>query len=162
MMKAENFLLQKEKNVAKVVVNRPEQRNAFKTTMWFELIDIFKEMGEDPEIRVVVITGAGNKSFVAGADISEMEGEFPPVVNEEMVNPGALATRVVQDSEKVVIAMINGYAIGGGCELAMACDLRVAADSAGIRRICSADPAARRSETVSPRWARKSPLCEHY
>jgi enoyl-CoA hydratase/carnithine racemase len=131
-MARENFLLQKENNVAKVVVNRPEQRNAFKANMWFELLDIFKEMGEDPEIRVVVITGAGDKSFVAGADISEMEGEFPPVANDEMVNPVALATRVIEESEKVVIAMINGYAIGGGCELAMACDLRVAADSARI------------------------------
>lgn len=131
-MAGENFLLQKEKNVAKVVVNRPEQRNAFKTTMWFELIDIFKELEGDPEIRVVVITGAGDKSFVAGADISEMEGKLPPVVNDEMVNPVALATRVIEDSEKVVIGMINGYAIGGGCELAMACDLRVAADSAQI------------------------------
>jgi enoyl-CoA hydratase/carnithine racemase len=131
-MTGENFLIQKEKNVAKIVVNRPEQRNAFKTTMWFELIDIFKALGEEPEIRVVLITGAGDKSFVAGADISEMEGEFPPVVNGEMVNPAALASRVVQDAEKVVIAMINGYAIGGGCELAMACDLRVAADSARI------------------------------
>jgi enoyl-CoA hydratase/carnithine racemase len=131
-MVGENFLLQKEKNVAKVVVNRPEQRNAFKTTMWLELADIFKGMEDDPEIRVVLITGAGDKSFVAGADISEMEGEFPPVVNEEMVNPVALATRVMEESEKVIIAMINGYAIGGGCELAMACDLRIAADSARI------------------------------
>jgi enoyl-CoA hydratase/carnithine racemase len=131
-MAGENFLLQKEKYVAKIVVNRPEQRNAFKSTMWSELIDIFKELEKEPEIRVVIITGAGDKSFVAGADISEMRGEFPPVVNGEMVNPVALATRVVQDAEKVVIAMINGYAIGGGCELAMACDLRVAADSAQI------------------------------
>ena len=131
-MAGENFLLHKEKNVAKIVVNRPEQRNAFKTTMWFELIDIFKEMEDAPEIRVVLITGAGDKSFVAGADISEMEGEFPRVVNDEMVNPAALTTRVIQDAGKVVIAMINGYAIGGGCELAMACDLRIAADSARI------------------------------
>lgn len=131
-MKEENFLIQKEKNVAKVVVNRPEQRNAFKTTMWFELIDIMKKFEDDPGISVVLITGAGEESFVAGADISEMTGEFPPVVNDKMVNPVALATRVVEDIEKVVIAMINGYAIGGGCELAMACDLRVAADSTQI------------------------------
>jgi enoyl-CoA hydratase/carnithine racemase len=100
--------------------------------MWFELIDIFKELEKEPEIRVVILTGAGDKSFVAGADISEMKGEFPPVVNGEMVNPVASAMRVVEESEKVVIAMINGYAIGGGCELAMACDLRIAADSARI------------------------------
>jgi len=131
-MAGENFLIQKQENVAKVIVNRPEQRNAFRTTMWFELIDIFKEMGDDPEIRVVVITGAGDKSFVAGADISEMEGKFPAVVSNEMANPAALATRAIQDAEKVVIAMINGFAIGGGCELAMACDMRIAADSARI------------------------------
>jgi enoyl-CoA hydratase len=131
-MAGKNFLIQKEENVAKVIVNRPEQHNAFKTTMWLELIDIFKEMGDEPEIRVVLITGSGDKSFVAGADISEMEGEFPPVVKNEMVHPAALAGRAIQDAEKVVIAMINGYAIGGGCELAMACDLRIAADSARI------------------------------
>ena len=135
-MAGENFLLQKEKHVAKVVVNRPEQRNAFKSTMWFELMDIFKELEKEPEIKVVIITGAGDKSFVAGADISEMRGEFPPVANGEMVNPVALAMRVVEDSEKVVIAMINGYAIGGGCELAVACDLRVAAETRlGVERI---------------------------
>jgi len=131
-MKERGFLIIKEGHVTKVVVNRPEQRNAFKTNMWFELMDIFKELETEPEIRVVLITGAGAKSFVAGADISEMTGKFPPVVNGEMVNPVALATRVLEESEKVVIAMINGYAIGGGCELAMACDLRVAADSAQI------------------------------
>lgn len=131
-MSEKNFLLQKKKHVAKVVVNRPERRNAFKTAMWFELIDIFKVLEKDPEIRVVIVMGAGDQSFVAGADISEMKGEFPPVVDGEMVNPVALAAQVLEDSEKVVIAMINGYAIGGGCELAVACDLRVAADSAQI------------------------------
>lgn len=131
-MSEKNFLLQKKKHVAKVVVNRPERRNAFKTAMWFELIDIFKVLEKDPEIRVVIVMGAGDQSFVAGADISEMKGEFPPVVDGEMVNPVALAAQVLEDSEKVVIAMINGYAIGGGCELAVACDLRVAAESARI------------------------------
>jgi len=129
-MKEENFIIEKENHIAKVVVNRPERRNAFKAAMWFELRDIMESLGNDPETRVVIITGAGDKSFVSGADISEMTGKFPPVKGGEKVNPVAIAMRVVEDLEKVVIAMINGYAIGGGCELAMGCDLRIAADSA--------------------------------
>jgi enoyl-CoA hydratase len=131
-MMEENFLIEKEGKIAKVIINRPEQQNAFKTAMWFELNEIIKDLEIDPEILIVIITGAGKKSFVSGADISEMTGEFPPIIDGKRVNPAALATRSVEDVAKVVIAMINGYAIGGGCEIAMACDLRIAADTARI------------------------------
>lgn len=131
-MKGKTFLIQREKNVVKVVVNRPEKQNAFKAAMWMELANIIKEIEGDPDIKVIVITGAGEKSFVAGADISEMRENYPPKVEGRMISPVASAMRVVEDVRKVVIAMINGYAIGGGCEIAIACDLRIAADSAQI------------------------------
>ena len=131
-MKEEYFLIQKENNVAKIIVNRPKQRNAFKAIMWNELEAIIKKIESDPEIMVVVITGAGEKSFVAGADISEMIADFPPKVDGEVINPVVSAMRVVENAQKVVIAMVNGYAIGGGCEIAIACDLRIAAESAQI------------------------------
>ena len=131
-MKKEAFLIQKEKNIVKVVVNRPDKRNAFKLVMWNELADIVKQIESDPEIMVVIITGAGEKSFIAGADISEMTEKILPQVNRDRTNPVASAMRALEDAEKVVIAMINGYAIGGGCEIAIACDLRIAAGSAKI------------------------------
>jgi enoyl-CoA hydratase len=131
-MKEKHFLIEKREKIATVIVNRPEQRNSFKTIMWSELAEIMKELESDPGIMVVILTGAGEKAFVAGADISEMTGDFPPTLNGEVVNPVSSATRALEDAGKVVIAMINGYAIGGGCELAIACDLRIAADSAQI------------------------------
>ena len=125
-------MIQKEGRIAKVVVNRPEQRNTFKDAMWCELIDIINKLESDPEVMVVVITGAGEESFCAGADILEMTRKFSPNTNRETVHPVVLATRIIENVEKVVIAMINGYAIGGGCELAIACDMRIAADSVRI------------------------------
>ena len=131
-MTAENFLLQKNNRIARIVVNRPEQRNAFRVAMWDELGSIINRLAGDPEVMVILITGTGEISFVAGADISEMKENFPPIVNGEMINPVKNALRCIEDAEKVVIAMINGYAMGGGCEIAIACDLRIAADSAQI------------------------------
>ena len=79
-----------------------------------------------------MITGAGKKAFAAGADISEMQENYPPRINGDMKHPVATTTATLEESEKAVIAMVNGYAIGGGCELAVACDLRVAADTVKI------------------------------
>jgi enoyl-CoA hydratase/carnithine racemase len=100
--------------------------------MWTALSEILRELESDDRIRVVLITGAGDKSFVSGADISEMTGEFSTTVKTETVNPVASLTRVIENMEKVVIAMINGYAIGGGCQIALACDLRVASAEAQL------------------------------
>jgi enoyl-CoA hydratase len=131
-MQRKHFIVEKQRSLAKVVVNRPEQRNAFLRAMWMDLSDIFRELEGDHEIRVVLITGAGDKSFVSGADISEMTGNFSRLVNSETVNSVASAMRAIENIEKVVIAMINGYAIGGGCEIAMSCDLRVASNRAQL------------------------------
>ena len=127
-----NFIVEREERIAIVTINRPEKRNAFNIAMWVELTGIIKELDADPEVRVIVITGAGEKAFAAGADISEMKENYPPRVNGEVKHPVATTTATLEKSEKAVIAMVNGYAIGGGCELAVACDLRVAADTIKI------------------------------
>jgi enoyl-CoA hydratase len=131
-MKERYLTVRKEKSLARIVVNRPDQRNAFKAAMWKDLIDIFGQLANDPKIRVIIITGAGNTSFVSGADISEMANESPSAGDGNRIDAVSSAMQVVEAIEKIVIAMINGYAIGGGCELAMACDLRVAAETARI------------------------------
>lgn len=126
------FIIHKEGKIARVIINRPEKRNAFNIAMWIELTRITKELDADPAIRVIVITGAGDKAFAAGADIAEMTEDYPPTVDGKKVHPVPTATGTLEESEKVSIAMVNGYAIGGGCELAVACDLRVAADTAEL------------------------------
>jgi enoyl-CoA hydratase/carnithine racemase len=131
-MRTENFLVERREGILKIIVNRPEQRNSFKIAMWAELREIVEQSEHDQSIKVIIITGAGDNSFTAGADISEMTDDFPPAVNGQVINPVAPATRALQNAGKVVIAMINGYAIGGGCELALGCDLRIAADTAQI------------------------------
>ena len=131
-MPQSNFIVEKEERIAIVTINRPEKRNAFNIAMWIELTGIIKELDADSEIRVIVITGAGEKAFAAGADISEMKENYPPRVKADAKHPVATTTATLEKSEKAVIAMVNGYAIGGGCELAVACDLRVAADTVKI------------------------------
>ena len=131
-MRTRRFIVAKEEGLARIVVNRPERRNAFKAAMWKELSDILEGMAADSEIRVIIITGAGDTSFVSGADISEMTDRSPGTESGYRIDAASSATQAVENIEKIVIAMINGYAIGGGCELAMACDLRVAAETARI------------------------------
>ena len=131
-MPESNFIIEREERVAIVTINRPEKRNAFNIAMWVELTGIIKELDADPELRVIIITGAGEKAFAAGADISEMTENYPPRQSGEVKHPVATTSSTLEKSEKVVIAMVNGYAIGGGCELAVACDLRVAADTVKI------------------------------
>ena len=118
--------------MAKVIINRPERRNAFSISMWNDLIDIVRDLESDPEVRVVVITGAGTTAFGAGADITEMQENYPPVKDGKRAHPVRTATGLLTRARKVYIAMVNGFAIGGGCELAVACDLRVAVDTAKL------------------------------
>jgi enoyl-CoA hydratase/carnithine racemase len=129
-MKRGDFLVQKDDRIATVIVNRPERRNAFSIAMWMELTEIIKELDGDPRLRVIVITGTGDEAFASGADIKEMAHNYQSIVDGKMVHPARTATAVVEGATKPVIGMVNGYAIGGGCELAIACDLRVAADTA--------------------------------
>ncbi len=114
--------------VATLTINRPDKYNALNIPTRTELADALDEIEMDPDIRVVVITGAGDKAFVAGADISEFDGRAP--VEQFDVMAARSIFNVVDSFPKPVIAAINGFCLGGGCELAMACDIRIASDKA--------------------------------
>ena len=116
--------------IAVLTINRPEKRNALNGATRAALLSALDEIRNDDSIRVVVITGAGDKAFIAGADIGEFEGRSP--VDQFRVMKGPSVFDAIEAFPKPVIAMINGFALGGGCELAMACDIRIAADTAKL------------------------------
>ncbi len=117
--------------IRRITVNRPERLNALDAATLDALDDAFAAAATDPAVRVVVLTGAGPKAFVAGADISQMNG-LSPVEGRDFSLRGQRMMRRMEKMPKPVIAMINGFALGGGLELAMACHLRIAADSAKV------------------------------
>jgi enoyl-CoA hydratase len=114
-----------------ITVNRPDKLNALDAATLDALHAAFDEAAEDPAVRVVVLTGAGPKAFVAGADIAEMNS-LTPVQGRDFSLRGTRMMRRVERMPKPVIAMINGFALGGGLELAMCCHLRMAADTAKL------------------------------
>jgi enoyl-CoA hydratase len=116
-------------SVATVTVNRPEVHNALNVATVVELGKVFERVKNDDAIRVVVLTGAGEKAFVAGADISEIAG-LSSTAGEEFSRRGQMVFDAIESLGKPVIAAVNGYALGGGCELAMACTMRVASETA--------------------------------
>lgn len=113
-----------------LTIDRPEKRNALNTAVRAALSQALAEAAGDPAVRVVVFTGAGDQAFVAGADVSEFAGRTPLEQREAMRAPTVFDD--VWGFPKPTIAMINGYCLGGGCELALACDLRIGADSAKL------------------------------
>ena len=119
----------KENHVAIIKLNRPPV-NALNTEFILEIEEYFKELEKDEETRVIVLTGEG-KAFVAGADIAEMK-EFDPIHAREFAQNGHRTLNKIESMNKVVIAAINGFALGGGCEIALACDLRIMAENAKI------------------------------
>jgi enoyl-CoA hydratase len=130
-MTFENLLIERDEATAVVTINRPKVLNALNTQTLDELRRAMLELKQDDGVRVVVITGAGEKSFVAGADINELAVQTP-ISGREHALAGQHVFDLVENMGKPVIAAINGYALGGGCELAMACTLRLAADSAKL------------------------------
>jgi len=128
-MDFKNLIFEKENGIAIITVNRPKALNALNSETVKELNQLVGTIEMDPEVSVVIITGGGEKSFVAGADISEMQN-----MNAlEGRNWGKFAQSVFNKIENLpqpVIAAVNGYALGGGCELAMSCDIRIAAETA--------------------------------
>src|SRR5690606_6618575 len=112
-----------------VTINRPDKLNALDAATLDALHEAFEAAAADDSVRVVVLTGAGPRAFVAGADISQM-AELSPVQARDFSLRGQRTMRRIETMPKPVIAMINGFALGGGLELAMACHLRVAADTA--------------------------------
>ncbi len=128
-MAFDNLLLERDGAIAVVTVNRPKVLNALNAATIAELSRAFAELKSDDTVRVVILTGAGEKSFVAGADISELAAQGGASA-QATAHAGQAAFAQIEHLGKPVIAAVNGFALGGGCELAMSCTLRLAADSA--------------------------------
>ncbi|MBW3554574.1 MAG: enoyl-CoA hydratase/isomerase family protein [Gemmatimonadetes bacterium] len=129
-MSFETLLLDRSDGIATITINRPEKRNALSAAVRRELVAALDAVEADTSVRVVVLTGAGEKAFVAGADIAEF-AERTPIEQREAME-GRRVFDVVASLPKPVLAAINGFALGGGCELALACDIRLAARSARL------------------------------
>jgi len=130
-MAFDNLLVERDGAVATITINRPKVLNALNTATIDELRRAVLELKADVGIRVAILTGAGEKSFVAGADINELAVQTPTGGREHAL-AGQHVFDLIENMGKPVIAAINGFALGGGCELAMACTLRLAADTARL------------------------------
>ena len=118
-------------SIRRLTVNRPDKLNALNSATLDALLVAFESAATDDSVRVIVLTGAGTKAFVAGADIAEM-ADLRPTDGRDFSLRGQRLMRRIETLPKPVIAMVNGFALGGGLELAMACHLRIAADSAKV------------------------------
>ena len=130
-MAFDNLLVERDGAVAIVTINRPNVLNALNTVTVDELRRVMLDFRQDESVRAIVVTGAGEKSFVAGADINELAVQTPTGGREHALT-GQHVFDVIENLGKPVIAAITGFALGGGCELAMACTLRIAADTARL------------------------------
>jgi enoyl-CoA hydratase/carnithine racemase len=130
-MSFENLLIDRDGAVAILTVNRPKVLNALNGATMDELRRAILELKHDEAVRVVILTGAGEKAFIAGADINELAVQSPTSGREHALM-GQHVLDLIEHMGKPVIAAINGYALGGGCEIAMACTIRVAADTAKL------------------------------
>jgi len=126
----ETLRLDRQGRVAIITINRPDKRNALNIKTREEGAALLDQLREDDSVGVVVFTGAGDKAFVAGADIGEFAGRTA-ITQREVMTSRSLFT-AIDTFPKPVIAMINGYCLGGGCELALACDIRIASESASF------------------------------
>jgi len=126
----ETLLLERRDRVAIITINRPEKRNALNIKTREEGAALLEELRNDDSVGVVVFTGAGDKAFIAGADIGEFAGRTA-MMQRDVMTARSLFT-AFDTFPKPVIAMINGYCLGGGCELALACDIRIASETASF------------------------------
>jgi len=125
----ENVLYEKKGAIAYVTLNRPKVLNALNQRTWQDLRAAFEDARDDADVRGVILTGAGDKAFIAGADISEL-AQVTAVQAERSSTYGQEVLNLVENLGKPVVAAINGFALGGGCETAMACTIRLATESA--------------------------------
>jgi len=130
-MSYENVLIEKKNTIAYVTVNRPKVLNALNMATMEELRTAFTDIKNDPVTRVAILTGSGEKAFIAGADISELAKQ-DAVSGKEYTHRGQSVLDLIEGLGKPVIACINGFALGGGCEIAMACTMRLASQNAKL------------------------------
>ncbi|MDH3497623.1 MAG: enoyl-CoA hydratase-related protein [Gemmatimonadota bacterium] len=131
-MADDTILISTEGRVATITINRPDKLNALNEPTRAAIVTALHKFEHDPEVRVVILTGAGEKAFIAGADIGEFDGRTPVDQFRVMNSPEANAFEAADRFPKPIIAAINGFCLGGGCELAMACDIRIASDRAKL------------------------------
>jgi enoyl-CoA hydratase len=129
MLDIENVQLRREAPLGWIVINRPDKLNALNAETIRNLYSAFLSLRDDPEIKCVILTGAGDKAFVAGADISEL-ARLDQASGRDYVLEGQELTKLIERYRKPVIAAINGFALGGGTELALACHIRIASENA--------------------------------
>jgi enoyl-CoA hydratase len=127
----ENVVYEKRGTLAYITVNRPKVLNALNRATMAELRAAFEDARDDAGVRVVIITGSGEKAFIAGADINELN-QLSPVEAKEYTHRGQAVFDLIESLGKPTIACINGFALGGGCELAMACTIRLASETAKL------------------------------
>jgi enoyl-CoA hydratase len=130
-MSYKNLIYEADDGIGIIKINRPEVRNALNWETWMELEDVLKRLHGDPNLRVGIITGVGDEAFIAGADIQMLKDRTP----QDAINASKKANEILifmESMEEPVIAAINGWALGGGCEIALACDIRIASDKAQI------------------------------
>ena len=131
-MPYDTLLYEKKTRIGYVTLNRPRVLNAQSPEMFEELTQVFSDMKHDPEVGVVILTGSGDRAFCAGADINFLKqlAQTTPIAAKTFVEKNRLAFGAIAHLGKPVIAAVNGFALGGGCELAMACHIRLAAENA--------------------------------
>src|ERR1700734_4124540 len=125
----ENLLYEKKGAIAYVTLNRPKVLNALNNAVFAELKAAFEDARDDANVRSVILTGSGDKAFAAGADIAEMSS-YTAAQGEQATRRAQGVTELIENLGKPVIAAVNGFALGGGCELAMACTFRIASETA--------------------------------
>ena len=130
-MGSSQLLVRISEQIATITINRPEIMNALSIELFHELMSVLNELEADDEVAVIILTGAGEKAFIAGGDIKAMVDVSAPWARDFALLAQSVLNRI-EELSKPVIASINGYALGGGCELAMACDIRIAADTARL------------------------------
>jgi len=129
-MAYQNILVETNDRISFLTINRPDKRNALNQPTRNEMVHALESLEREPESRVLILTGAGDKAFIAGADINEFEGRTALTQREAM--KGLRIFTAIEEFPKPVIAMINGFCLGGGLEVALACDIRIASDTARL------------------------------
>lgn len=128
-MEFENILYKKDAGIAQLIINRPDKRNALNRGAREEILKVIEDMQTDSAIKVLILSGAGGKSFIAGSDLTELSNYTPLDMEQFMATLAQSLYTKLEQMERPVIAMIDGLCLGGGLELAMACDIRIASDS---------------------------------